>query len=206
MPNTGSGTPLGQSSHSGTRLTGAWADDAGADPGAADAPVAIPPAVRDGAAAAPALGIVLMLPDEALPGTTDCERGVVKLGDIDPTAPVLVVVGENAAPYGVTVVAAEVAAAAPTDVVVPAGLLVMLPVLVPVCPVIWAAAGAASPTTSSNARLNECATAIPQRGWMTTVRTAISASSSAAIGCAPHRSWSAARRSTPPNNTQSSDP
>ena len=135
MPNTGSGTPLGQSSQSGTRLTGAWADDAGADRCVADVPVEIPPAAGDGAAAAGALGIVLMLPDEALPSIAGREPGVVKLGDIDPTTPVFVVaVGEDAAPYGVTVVGAGVAAE-PIDVVVPAGPLVMLPVLVPACPV-----------------------------------------------------------------------
>jgi hypothetical protein len=159
VPDTRSATPFGQSNQSGTRLTGAWGDDAGADPRPADVP---PPVVGGGAAVARALGTVLMLPDETLPGTVDREPGVAELRDIDPTAPVFVVgVGEDAAPFGVAVVGAGVVAAVPVDVVGLVGALVMLPVLVPVCPLTWPAAGAASPTLSSKANLNECAVAIP---------------------------------------------
>ncbi len=185
MPDTASGTPLGQSSQSGIRLTGAWADDAAADPFPADVPVEIPPAV----------GIVLMLPDEALPGAADREPRVAKPGDIDPTTPVPVVaVAEDAAPCGVTVVGAEGVAAEPIDVVVLVGALEMLPLLVPACPLTWLAAGTARPALSSKANLNECAIAIPPER-MTTVRTIISAPSSVWRGRRTSRSvydWSVA--------------
>jgi hypothetical protein len=73
---------LGQSSHNGIRLTRAWGDDAPCAPDVPDDP----PGTGDGTGAAP--GIVLGLPDEAVPGRGP---GVVKPGDIDPTAPVFVV-------------------------------------------------------------------------------------------------------------------
>jgi hypothetical protein len=76
---------LGQSSHNGIRLTGAWGDDAPCAPDVPDDP----PVTGDGTGAAP--DIVLVLPGEAVPGTADRGPGVVKPGDIDPTAPVFVV-------------------------------------------------------------------------------------------------------------------
>ncbi len=98
MPSTESATPPGHSSQSGTRLTGAWGDDAGADPGAA---LEFPPRAGDAAVAVFVLGIVPLVatpPDETLP--PDGELEAVKAGDADPTAPVLVVagVGADAAP------------------------------------------------------------------------------------------------------------
>jgi hypothetical protein len=127
--------------------------------------VPLPPAVGEGAAAARALGVVLSLPGEALPGIADREPGVAEPVDVDPTTPVFVVaVGENVAPRGVTVVGAGVVAAEPVEVVVLVGAPVMLPVLIPVCPLTWPAAGTASPTLSSKANLNECAIAIPLPG------------------------------------------
>jgi hypothetical protein len=116
VPDTRSGTPLGQSSQSGIRLTGAGDDDAGADPCPVDVP---PPAV--GAAAARALGTVLRLPAEVLPGAAEREMG--ELEPSDPTIPVFVAVGEDAAPRGVTVVGAGAVAAEPVDEVVPAAPL-----------------------------------------------------------------------------------
>jgi hypothetical protein len=138
-----------------------------------------PAAVGDSTAVARVLDIALKLPAEPLLGTADRELGVVKPGDIDPTATVFVVgVGEDAALRGVTVVVgAGVVAGEPIDVVVMAGAPVMLPVFVPGCPLIWAAAGAASPTLSSKANLSEWAIA-DRSGTEDTVRTAVSAGSS----------------------------